>query len=101
MTYFHPSGLFAGLGGTFVYQDVTRSATATQASGNDTFFLVDAALGYRFPKRMGLISLGIKNLFDRTSFTYQDDSYREFRDEPSTGPYFPERIILGRITLNF
>jgi len=100
VTYFSPSGVFAGVTGTYVDQTVERSASATQASGSDNFFIVDAALGYRFDKRRGMVSLGVKNLFD-TKFNYQDDSYREFRDEPSIGPYFPVRTIMGRISLNF
>jgi tetratricopeptide (TPR) repeat protein len=100
INYFSPTGYYAGVGGTFVHQDVDRSATATQAEGNDSFFLVDLAVGYRFPKRLGVASLGVKNVLDK-DFKYQDDSYREFRDVPSTGPYFPDRIVLGQITLSF
>jgi tetratricopeptide (TPR) repeat protein len=100
VTYFRPSGLFAGVVGTYVDQRVERAVTATQADGNDQFFVFDASLGYRLPKRRGTISLGVRNLFD-TDFNYQDDSYREFRDEPSTGPYFPDRTILGQVTLSF
>jgi tetratricopeptide (TPR) repeat protein len=98
--YFDPSGWFARLGGTFVHQKLGLEKTSIQDQGNDSFFLVDADLGYRFPKRWGLASIGVKNLFDK-QFKYQDDSYREFRNEPSTGPYFPDRIIIGRIVLNF
>ncbi|MGH8531337.1 MAG: TonB-dependent receptor domain-containing protein [Gammaproteobacteria bacterium] len=100
VSYFHPLGIFATVGGTFVDQHVERAETASQADGTDSFFLVDLALGYRFPKRLGLVSIGVKNLFD-IEFQYQDDSYREFRDEPSTGPYFPDRTLLARITLSF
>jgi tetratricopeptide (TPR) repeat protein len=100
LSYFDPSGWFARLGGTFVHQKLGLAKTAVQDQGNDSFFLVDADLGYRFPKRWGLASIGVKNLFN-TQFKYQDDSFREFRDEPSTGPYFPDRIIIGRIVLNF
>jgi hypothetical protein len=100
VSYFNPSGLFATTGGTYVDQQVRRSAFSTQGQGDDQFFVVDAALGYRLPKRAGVFSLGINNLFDE-KFNYQDDSYRQFRDEPAIGPYFPERIIIGRITLNF
>jgi tetratricopeptide (TPR) repeat protein len=100
VTYFNPSGFFAGVAGTFVDQEVKRSELATQGQGEDNFFLVDLALGYRLPKRHGLISLGVKNLFGE-DFQYQDDSYREFRDEPSTGPYFPDRTILARIAVSF
>ena len=98
--YFSPSGFFAGIGGTYVDQNVKRSLTATQADGDENFFLVDAQVGYRLPKRRGIISLAAKNLLDE-EFNYQDDSYREFRDEPATGPYFPEMTILGQITLSF
>ena len=100
LTYFHPSGWFAGVRGTYVDQKVRRAASSTQGQGEDSFFVVDAMLGYRFPKRRGMMSLGIKNLFE-TRLKFQDDSFREFRDEPVTGPYFPERFINARITLNF
>jgi hypothetical protein len=108
LTYFDPSGFFAGLGATYVDQSVRRAAFPTdlasfdgfQISGDEDFVVVDASIGYRFPQRRGMLSLVVKNLFD-TEFMYQDDSYREFRDEPSTGPYFPERTVMGRFTLSF
>jgi len=98
--YFHPGGCYGGLQGTYVDQDVERSATATQADGSDSFFLVDLALSYRLPKRHGMISLEVKNLFDK-QFMYQDDSYREFRNEPATGPYYPERTAMLQLNLSF
>jgi outer membrane receptor protein involved in Fe transport len=74
--------------------------SSISAEGDDSFFLVDVSVGYRFMKRRGIASLGIKNLFD-TEFNYQDDSYREFSEDATTGPYFPERLIIGRVTVNF
>ena len=59
--------------------------------------MVDAGLGFRFPNRWGIASLQVRNLFDE-DFNYQDDSFREFSDEPSVGPYFPERTVLARVT---
>lgn len=100
LSYFAPSGWFAGLSATYVDQAVRRSLTATQASGNDQFVVVDTSIGYRLPQRRGVISLAVKNLFD-SDFRYQDDSYREFRDEPVIGPYFPERIVMARFTAGF
>ena len=100
VSYFHPSGWFSAISGTFVDQDVKRAATATQASGDDQFTVVDGAVGYRVGKRLGVASLGVNNIFDE-DFKYQDDSYREFMDEPAIGPYFPDRTITGRLTLNF
>ncbi|MGB5467518.1 MAG: tetratricopeptide repeat protein, partial [Sedimenticolaceae bacterium] len=99
-TYFHPSGLFGGLQGTYVDQHVKRSSNAPGADGKDDFFLVDLAVGYRLPKRSGILSLGIKNVFDK-DFKYQDNSYREFSSEASTGPYFPDRTIMGQLTISF
>jgi tetratricopeptide (TPR) repeat protein len=98
--YFHPSGFFAGAGATYVHQDVNRDDISGQPEGNDDFVVVDAAIGYRLPRRFGIVSLSVSNLFDQ-GFHYQDDSYREFKDQPSIGPYFPERLIFGRITLNW
>ncbi len=100
VNYFHPSGFFAGVVGTYVDQEVKRSDNSLFAQGDDNFFLVDVALGYRFPKRRGIASLVVKNLFD-TEFKYQDDSYREFSEDATTGPYFPELTIMGRVTFNF
>ena len=45
-----------------------------------------------------MISVEAQNLFDN-DFEYQDDSYREFRDEPATGPYFPDRTVMVRVVL--
>ncbi|MGY6274648.1 FecR domain-containing protein [Methylomonas sp. MgM2] len=98
-SYFHPNGWFGRLGGTFVHQNVKRDPIYSN-QGNDSFFLVDAELGYRLPKRWGLVSIGVKNLLN-TKFSYQDNSYREFRDEPAIGPYFPDRIIMGRLQFSF
>ena len=100
INYFHPSGFFAGAVGSYVDQDVDRSKSSIQADGRDDFFLVDVAAGYRFPKRRGIASISVVNLFDK-DFDYQDDSFREFRGESSTGPYFPDRIIRASVTLNF
>ena len=100
MRYFHPSGAFASFGTTYVNQDVKRSEGSFFADGSDDFFVLDAAVGYRFPNRLGIASLGVSNLLDE-NFQYQDDSFREFGDRPSIGPYIPDRQILARVTLNF
>jgi hypothetical protein len=98
--YFDPSGFFAGVRGTYVDQKVKRVSGSIFAGGESDFFVVDADLGYRFPNRRGSVSLEVRNLFDQ-DFKYQDDGYREFGDDPSTGPYFPDLTVLGRLTINF
>jgi len=102
--YFAPNGFLAGVGVTYVDQEVVRTPTAKLSGfsdGREDFFVVDATIGWRFPKRMGIASLTVNNLFNE-KFRYQDDSFREFRDElPSTGPYIPDRRVIGRATLYF
>ncbi|MFT5399502.1 MAG: Tfp pilus assembly protein PilF [Gammaproteobacteria bacterium] len=100
LKYFSESGWYAGITATMVDQEITRDPFALQASGEDSFEVVDLSFGYRLPKRLGTVGLEIHNLGDET-FSYQDDSYREFRNEPSIGPYFPERTVLLRASLAF
>ena len=101
--YFDPSGIYAGIGATFVHQDVNRSAQDQdfgRKEGDDSFTLFNAEVGYRFPNRYGQISLQATNIFD-TKFKYQDDSYREAQDKPSVGPYFPDQQIFLYLVLNW
>jgi outer membrane receptor protein involved in Fe transport len=99
-TYFHPSGWFAGIGATYVDQEVRREAASSLAQGDSSFTLANASVGYRLPKRMGIISLAVNNLFDK-DFDYQDESYRTFSTEPYVSPYIPETTVMGRVTLSF
>lgn len=99
VSYFHSSGFFAGTGVTYVNQDVVRIPLYPN-QGHDHFTLVDAGIGFRFPKRLGIASFQVLNLFNER-FNYQDDTYREFTNEPTIGPYFPQRTLFGRITFNF
>lgn len=100
LSYFHPNGWFGSLGGTFVDQEVIRAEGSPFAAGQDDFFVVDLSVGYRLPKRKGIVSLGVKNLFDE-EFMYQDNSFREFSEEAVTSPYIPDQLILVRATINF
>jgi hypothetical protein len=100
LKYFLPNGLSAGIAGTYVDQRVQRYEFATQGEGEDSFFVVDASLAYLLPRRLGVLSVQVRNLLGE-EFQYQDDSYREFRDEPSTGPYFPETTFWAVARLTF
>ena len=100
VNYFHPSGVFGGVVVSHVDQKVRRSSSATYADGDSHFTVADLAVGYRLPHRQGIVSVSVQNLFDN-NFDFQDDNYREFQDQPSSGPYIPDRMILGRVTLNF
>ncbi len=95
--YFNPNGFFANLTGTFIHQKVDRTGKQDN-EGTDKTFLVDASIGYRLPKRRGMVSLEARNLFDEF-FLYRTTN---FITPEQVGPRFiPERTIFARITLNF
>jgi outer membrane receptor protein involved in Fe transport len=99
--YFGSSGIFDGvfgrLGVTFVHQ-MLDFPSGVGPSRDDSFALVDAAIGYRLPNRYGIVSLEARNLFDE-KFHYQDISFQTPR---TPNPRFiPDRTIMARITLSF
>jgi tetratricopeptide (TPR) repeat protein len=99
-TYFHPKGFFASLGTTYVDQQVRRNSASELPQGDSEFAVVDLSIGYRLPKRRGILSLSALNLFDE-EFEYQDDSYRKFGDEPIVTPYTPDRLVMAKVVLSF
>jgi hypothetical protein len=93
INFFHPLGLSCGLKVTYYDQegDFERVEDASIQSGDDTFWLVDAAITYRFPKRYGFFTLGVNNLFDE-DFDWAETDLKNPRIQP-------ERTIFGKITL--
>ena len=109
--YFSPVGWYAGLTVTHVDQEVVSQEfvppgppafipSFQQVSNEDDFNLVDIDLGYRLPKRWGSLSVAVKNATDE-QFNYLDDTYRETRDVPSIGPYFPVRTYYIQANIVF
>ncbi len=93
INFFHPSGLSASLKGTYVNQDGSferKDDTGVFNHGDDDFFLVDAAISYRFPKRYGFFTIGVKNLTDE-DFEYFDSD----RNNPR---FQPDRVFFGKVT---
>ena len=102
--YFSKFGFFGGIVGTYVHQDIEREV-GVDASDNpikevadNDFFLVDASIGYRLPKRVGIVSLEGNNLLDQ-KFSFQDDNFRS--SEARRAAIEPDRTVVARITLNF
>jgi tetratricopeptide (TPR) repeat protein len=94
INFFHPSGLSASLKGTYIDQDgkFERQGTlGTFEDGDDNFWLVDAAIRYRLPKRYGFITVGATNLFDEEFQFFDSD-----RDNPRI---IPDRFFFARVTL--
>jgi tetratricopeptide (TPR) repeat protein/opacity protein-like surface antigen len=93
LRFFHPSGLGLGLKATYFNQDgeFQRRDALCCESGTSDFWVVDAALNYRFPKRYGLMTIGASNLFDE-AFKYQETDF----NNPSI---LPDRVFFARVTL--
>lgn len=89
-TYYKQKGEFQpqGMAG---YDPVTGSPLFV--SGSDYFWLADAALSYRLPARYGLVTVGAKNLFNKT-FQYTDM-------DPVSPTIQPKRFLYARATVAF
>jgi len=95
-----PSGFSARLKGTYYDQGGSferQLAIGTFENGADNFWLFDTDISYRLPKRYGFVTLGAKNLFDK-SFQYFDSSVGSHIQNPSIQP---DRMIYARVTLSF
>ncbi len=95
LTYRDPGGFFAQIRSTYVAQTVEFPATTGTTTESDRFWLADAALGYRLPRRLGIISLTATNLFDR-SFRFQDTN---LDGVPRAPQFWPGRLVLFAVTL--
>jgi tetratricopeptide (TPR) repeat protein len=99
--YFHQNGLFASLTTTFVRQEI-KNGNPGRLTNDNTFALLDAGIGYRFPNRAGLFSLEVRNLLDR-KFRFQDLAF--ISDQPdlplSNQRFAPARTFIGVLTVKF
>jgi Tfp pilus assembly protein PilF len=100
VNYFHPSGFFSRLRTTYYDQQGEFSTAgpvfvpnAPTDDANDQFWLVDASVGYRLPKRYGFITAGVSNLFDE-NFKFVDT-------DPFNPQISPDRFFFTRLTLSF
>lgn len=94
---FHPSGLSAGIKATFIDQSGLFFSTLPNRPGArpgaDQFWVIDTAVHYRLPRRLGSVTFGINNLFD------EEFNFREI--DPTTPTVQRDRVIFGRVTLAF
>lgn len=60
-------------------------------SGEEDFWVVDLAIGYRLPKRYGFITVGATNITDR-GFQYQETDLQNPR-------VIPDRVFFARLTV--
>jgi tetratricopeptide (TPR) repeat protein len=98
--YFHPNGAFGSLTTTYVRQEVGFTTPPTYELKKADFTVVDLAAGYRFPRRLGTLSVEVKNLF-RREFLYQDNSFVTADQFNFSPRYIPDRSVFVKAMLNF
>lgn len=93
VNFFHPSGLGSNVTVTYLNQDgdFLSPEGGGFESGDDNFWIVDAAVYYRLPKRHGFITVGATNLFDQ-KFNY-------FEVDVDNPRFQPDRMFYARVTL--
>jgi outer membrane receptor protein involved in Fe transport len=91
---FAPFGLSGTLTGTYVDQrgDFGNAVDGIVA-GRDRFWVVDASVSYRLPKRRGFLTLEVRNLLD--------DRFRFNETDTPQPTIAPERVVLFKLTLAF
>lgn len=99
LTYHHPAGFFISLRSTPVGQNLrfVSPADGSETSGDTHFWIADASVGWRLPRRLGSISIDVLNLFDE-EFRYQDT---DITGTPKVPLFQPRRLALLRARLNF
>ena len=97
--YFHPSGFSAEATATYVDQEgeffqlLPEPPFEQVVSDGDRFWVLDAAVRYRLPRRMGIVSVTASNVLDE-EFRFQDI-------DPLNPDIIPERLVSLKLTVAF
>jgi outer membrane receptor protein involved in Fe transport len=97
INFFHPTGLSASFTATYWDQYGTFERPGPSGiggvyqRGSDDFWLFDAAVNYRLPKRYGFITVGVRNLFDR--------EFHYFEADWKNPAIQPDRFFFAKVTL--
>ncbi|OEU71596.1 MAG: hypothetical protein BA863_15860 [Desulfovibrio sp. S3730MH75] len=95
---YHPNGLFLTLKATYFDHQVEFPNLAGDTdTSSDKFWVADLSIGYRLPKRWGIASLTVKNLFDE-DFNFQGT---DLAGEPRIPLLQPGRSVFASVTLSF
>ncbi|MBT3030922.1 MAG: FecR domain-containing protein [Candidatus Thiodiazotropha sp. (ex Codakia orbicularis)] len=105
ISHFHPSGIIGSLTTTYYNQKgnfIDLSGFMTE-SGDDNGLITDLILSYRFPSRRGIVSIGVKNLFDEELNFEDRNSYDAIDPTATSSPssLTDERAVFGKISVNF
>ncbi|NOT84158.1 MAG: TonB-dependent receptor [Methylococcaceae bacterium] len=96
---FHSTGLSFMLKTSYVHQSGVFEKEKMPLLGNSDFYIVDLDVNYRLPLRFGMVSFGVKNLFDNR-FQYQSNNSFLGNNSNET-PFAPDRTLFTRIKLAF
>jgi Flp pilus assembly protein TadD len=93
LNVFFRSGLSASATATYFLQDAEffRDSSGEFERARDEFWVVDAALSYRLPRRWGFVAAGVKNALDR--------EFRYFNTDRRNLLIQPERTLFTRLSL--
>jgi hypothetical protein len=93
--FFLPHGFTPRLQLTYADQtgELPDPVTGTLAHHSERSWILDLALGYRFPKRAGLVTVEARNLLD-VEFVHDEL-------DPRLPVSSPERSVLAKMTLAF
>lgn len=97
LTYHHARGAFAAFRAGYVSQELRFvDPFGAETTPETDFWIADASLGYRLPRRLGSVSLDVLNLFDE-EFQYQDTDFLGTARVPL---FQPRRLVLFRVRIN-
>jgi tetratricopeptide (TPR) repeat protein len=91
---FHPSGFGAAFKAAYIHQDGSFAPPLDVENfkdGNGDFWLLDAAVSYRLPRRYGFITAGVSNL--------TDEKFEYFDTDLNNPHILPDRFFFVRLTL--
>jgi outer membrane receptor protein involved in Fe transport len=89
--FFHPSGISASVTTTYWDQEGEFVQGPGSVDGSSDFWLVDAVVSYRLPKRYGFISVGATNLLD--------EEFEYFEVNLKNPTIVPSRSVFVKITV--
>jgi Tfp pilus assembly protein PilF len=99
ISLFHPSGFSFMVKGTYFNQSgVFKTAANTESPGNSDFYIIDLNINYRLPSRNGIISFGVKNLFD-DRIQYQDINSTQSNSNENF--FAPDLTLFTRLKLAY
>jgi hypothetical protein len=96
LSYFSPNGFYSTFSTTLVKQEVESQEKSDIK--REHFWIFDALLGYRLPKRYGRIVFGVKNLTDK-EIQFSEQSL--VTGLPNIPRFRPERTFFGQIIIDF